>query len=699
MSRWFRALRRARTPTLVLQSEAAECGIACLAMVANYHGYDVDLGILRHRFSPSPKGMRLPQLMDIAEELALSPRAVKLNLAALDALQLPAILHWDFNHFVVLAKLKNGQAEIYDPARGRYRLSLAEVSKHFTGVAMEAKPLPHFHAKTERRTIGFRQLLGHLPSLGKQAVRVVLLSLLLEAFSVFAPLFMQLVVDHAVAGQDKALVFQLAVAFFLLLLAQVTIAGSRAWLMIYLGTHVNLRLIGNLFRHLLRLPIDFYERRHLGDIVSRFESLTTIQRTITSGFLMALLDGAMAVVTMAMMFFYSARLSLVVVGAGLLSILLRIALYRAHRACTQEHIVTAAKQQSHFLESVRGIQSIKLFGQEQSREAAWLDMAIDTFNAGVRTQRVGVIYQLLNTLLFGTENIIVVCVGAFAVINHELSIGMLFAFISYKLQFVGRLGSLVDKINDYSMLGLHRERVADIALAEREALGGEQSIPGRCDAPSIELINVSYRYSPGDEPILRNVSLRIAAGECVAITGPSGCGKTTLMKIMLGLLTPSEGEVRMGGIPLQQIGLQGWRRTIGAVMQEDTLFAGSITDNISFFDREADLADITEAARLADIHDDIQRMPMGYETLIGDMGSMLSGGQRQRLLMARALYRKPKLLFMDEATSHLDSGRERSVNDAIRALSMTRVIIAHREETIRMAERVISFPLDERSSC
>nr|WP_229413453.1 peptidase domain-containing ABC transporter [Massilia violaceinigra] len=694
MSRWRTLFGRLRAPApvLVLQSEAAECGIACLAMVASFHGYQIDLGTLRRRYSPSPKGMRLVELMDIAEQLALSARAVKLNLAALDLLQLPAILHWDFNHFVVLTKVGKDSAEIYDPARGRRTLALSELSLHFTGVAMETRPMPHFQARRERRTIGFRQLLGRVTGLRRQALRIVALSLVLELFSVLAPLFMQLVIDHAVLARDTTLVLQLAQAFFLLLLAQVAISASRSWLMTYLGTHLNLRLIGNLFHHLLRLPIEFFERRHLGDIASRFDSLNTIQRTLTNGFLAAILDGAMALVTLAMMFFYSATLSCVVLAAAAIYVVLRIKLYRAYRMSTQEQIVCAARQQSQFLESVRGIQSIKLFGREQARGSTWLNSVVATFNASLRTQRVSVSFQLLNTLLFGIENIVVISAGATAVINGAMSVGMLFAFLSYKLQFVSRLGSLVDKVTDYSMLGLHRERVADIALTDAEKTDGDPAREGAFEA-GIELVDVGFRYSPAEEPVLRHVNLRIAPGECVAITGPSGCGKTTLMKIMLGLLQPTEGQVLVGGVPLQRIGLKTWRRSIGSVMQDDTLFAGSIAENISFFDSDVNPGAIAEAAMMADIDGDIAKMPMGYDTLIGDMGSLLSGGQRQRLLMARALYRKPRLLFLDEATSHLDAGREQTVNRAIRALPLTRVIIAHRAETIRMADRVINFPL------
>jgi ATP-binding cassette, subfamily B, bacterial CvaB/MchF/RaxB len=268
---------------------------------------------------------------------------------------------------------------------------------------------------------------------------------------------------------------------------------------------------------------------------------------------------------------------------------------------------------------------------------------------------------------------------------------MLFAFISYKLQFIGRTSSLIDKSIEYRMLGLHRDRVADIALCEPEREGPvDERVPAPADL-SLEAVNLGFRYSESDPFVFRGLNLRIAAGEAVAIVGPSGCGKTTLIKVLLGLLPATEGEVRVGGIALDRFSSDVYRQLIGAVMQEDQLFAGSIAENIGFFDPQVDMEWIEQCGRMASIHEDIVAMPMAYQTLIGDMGSALSGGQRQRVLIARALYRRPRMLFLDEATSHLDADRERAVNAVIDRMDLTRVIVAHRRETIAMADRVIDL--------
>jgi len=689
---WPRRLRRHRV-ALILQTEAAECGVACLAMVSAFHGGEQDLGSLRRRFSPSPKGMRLTELMEMASMLGLAARPVKLDLPGLRFLSLPAILHWDFNHFVVLTRVSGNGVEIFDPAQGRKQLDLDAVSRHFTGVALELRTLPTFERRHAPTSVSFAQLLGHWPGFVPRVVRILLLSFLLEAATIAAPLFSQLVMDKAVPLGNRELVVHLAVGFLLLICIQTALSASRSWLMSCLGTEVSLRMVGNLFQHLIRLPITFFERRHLGEITSRFESLNAIQRTLTAGFLLSILDGLMALATLGMMFFYSAALTLIVLTAATLYALARMTLYRAHRMAIQAQIARGAEQQSHLLESIRGAQSIKLFGRESARGGAWQNLAVSSSNSALRTQGFVVAYQALNTLLFGAESILVMSVGAFAILGGTMTVGRLFAFIAFRLQFVNRIGSLTERAIDYSLLSLHRERVADIVLSDREPESLAASELPACP-PSLTLVNVSFRYAPTEPLVLDNVNLHIDAGDFVAITGPSGCGKTTLMKVMLGLLEPTSGELRIDGIPVHRVGVKTWRSVTASVMQEDTLFAGSIADNIGFFDNPVDMPRVRRVTELAQIRTDIEAMPMGYETLVGDMGGLVSGGQRQRLLLARALYREPRALFLDEATSHLDGERESYVNAAIGDIKLTRVIIAHRAETIRAARRVINFPLD-----
>lgn len=682
-----------RQAPLILQTEAAECGLACLAMIAGYHGHRIDLATLRAQHAVSLRGSTLADLMRLAGQLKFAPRPLRLELDHLPELKLPCVLHWDFSHFVVLTRVRGDRVTLHDPATGLREMALPEFSKHFTGVALELTPTHEFAPRSEQRKVKLSSLIGRLHGLSGSVTQVLVLALILQLFAILAPFLMQWIVDQALVAQDRDLVSVLGIGFLLLAIVQAGVTALRAWVLMVLGTSLNLKLASNLFRHLIRLPMSWFDKRHMGDIVSRFDSLNVIQRTLTSGFLEALIDGVMAIVTLAMMLFYSVQLALVALVAATLYATLRFALYQPLRIATEEQIVRGAKQQSHFLETVRGMQSIKLFGHESPRAATWQNLTVDHFNAGIRTQRLGILYQGLNSLLFGIENIVTIWLGALLVLDAAkgsgFSVGMLFAFVAYKTQFVQRVGALIEKGLELRMLSLHTERVGDIALTPPEPHNEPPATHATAIEGRIEVKNLSFRHAEADAFVLQNVSFSVQVGESVAIAGPSGCGKTTLIKLMLGLLQPTEGSIEVDGIPLTRLGHTRYRSAVASVMQDDQLFAGSIAENICFFDAQPDHARIETSAKLAAIHDDIAITPMQYNTLVGDMGTVLSGGQKQRLLLARALYHQPRILFLDEATSHLDIARERSVNAAVRALQLTRVIVAHRPETIASADRVI----------
>ncbi len=418
-----------------------------------------------------------------------------------------------------------------------------------------------------------------------------------------------------------------------------------------------------------------------------------IQKTLTTGIVQALVDGLMVAGTLVMMGLYSPALMAVsLVAAGLYG-LLRWSVFRSLREASAEEIIHAARQQTHFLETAAGIQSVRLFGRGDQRRAGWMNMLADQFNAGLRVARVNVAHESAQTLLFGLERVVVVWLAARMVLDAGFTVGMLFAYLAYKELFSARVGALIDTASELAMLRLHGERVADIALAQAEA--GEAPSAIEVDlsrrAARIELRNVSYRYAPTEPWVLRGVDLVVEAGRSLAITGPSGCGKTTLVKVMLGLLAPTEGEVLFDGTPIHRLGLSHYRALIGTVMQEDRLFSGSVADNICFFDPQPDLDRIEDCARLAAVDAEIRTMTMGFHTLVTDVGTGLSGGQKQRVLLARALYRRPRILVLDEATSHLDLANERSVNEAVRAMQLTRVVVAHRPETIAVADRVVGM--------
>ncbi len=680
-----------RTLPITLQTEASECGLACLVMVSNYHGFRTDLATMRRLFLISIKGTTLSHLMGMAQAVGFTTRPVKLELEDLKDLRWPCILHWNFNHFVVLKEVGARHVVIHDPAMGIRKLTFEEVSAAFTGVALELWPNPGFKPVTFKQSVKLRDMMGHVTGLYRSLGQVLLLALALEVFALVSPFYMQWVVDHALVSADRDLLTTLALGFGLLVFMQQAISTVRAWVIMHMSTTLNVQWRANLFAHLIRLPVDFFEKRHLGDVVSRFGAIDQIQHTLTSTFVEAILDGVLTVATLAMMFLYSPTMAWVAIAAMLLYGLGRWAWFRPLRNATEEQIVHAAKQQTHFIETVRGVRALKLFQRLDERRNSWLGLFVEQVNADLRTQKLQVMYRLLNGLLFGVERILIIWLGAKLVMEGAFTIGVLLAFIAYKDQFVTRVSGLIDRMVEMRMLHLQGERLADIALAEQEPEVVDTMSKQEIEKlpANIVIQGLRYRYADGEPWVLDGVDLEIAEGESVAIVGASGCGKSTLMSIMLGLRPFKEGQILVGGQPLSKLGLSHLRNMVGTVMQDDALFAGSIADNIAFFDQQVDMAWVEECARKAAVYEEIAVMPMGFNTLIGDMGAALSGGQKQRILLARALYKKPKILFLDEATSHLDVAREAMVNQAIQALDMTRVIIAHRPETIASAKRVI----------
>lgn len=680
---------------VILQTEAAECGLVCLAMIAGFHGYNTDLSNLRRRFVISSHGTNLKRLMDMAGRLNLAARALRLEPEHLPELQLPCVLHWDMNHFVVLKSVRRGTAVIHDPAIGERELDLEAFAAHFTGIAMELTPTGKFRGGDDRRQLRLSDFWSAISGLKRSLVQVLLLSLLLQIFAVVTPFYIQVVVDDVVLRGDRDLLIVLAIGFGLLLLVQTGTSALRQWVILYISSRLNIQMAANLFRHLVRLPMSYFSTRHMGDVVSRFGSLNSVRELLTTGLVAALVDGLMAVVTLVAMFFYDVKLTLLVLSVVAVYALLRLFLYRPLRLLTEEKIVAQARHDSHFMETVRAMQTIKLFQRENDRQGQWHNRLADTINKDIRITRWNIGYETLSRLLFGLENILVIYFAASAVMGNLFTVGMLYAFISYKTRFVESMDALVAKWIELKMLGLHLDRLSDVVFTRTEdvdqlpARPQENPLAAEPLRGSIEVRNLGFRYGEAEMPVFEKLNFTIEAGETVAIVGASGCGKTTLLKCLMGLLEPTEGEVMIDGEPLKR--MAHYRSQVAGVMQDDQLLAGTIADNIACFEPQPDLQRVAQCAQMACIHEEILRMPMQYNTLVGDMGTSLSGGQKQRVILARALYRRPRILFMDEATSHLDVANESRVNHHISSLAITRVLVAHRPETVESAGRKINL--------
>lgn len=684
-------LRWQRRVPVIHQTETAECGLACLAMICGHFGKNIDLIYLRRKFNLSARGATLAGINGIAEQLGMATRALSLELDELRVLKTPCILHWDFSHFVVLVSVKRNRYVLHDPARGIRYISREEMSRYFTGVALEVWPGSEFQSETLQTRISLRSLINSIYGIKRTLAKIFCLSVVIEAINLLMPVGTQLVMDHAIPAGDRGLLTLISAALMFFILLKAATSTLRAWSSLVMSTLINVQWQSGLFDHLLRLPLAFFERRKLGDIQSRFDSLDTLRATFTTSVIGFIMDSIMVVGVCVMMLLYGGYLTWIVLCFTTIYIFIRLVTYGNYRQISEECLVREARAASYFMETLYGIATVKIQGMVGIRGAHWLNMKIDAINSGIKLTRMDLLFGGINTFVTACDQIVILWLGAGLVIDNQMTIGMFVAFSSFRGQFSERVASLTSFLLQLRIMSLHNERIADIALHEKEEKKPEIEIVSDMGPISLETNGLSYRYDSQSAPIFSALSLSVAPGESVAITGASGAGKTTLMKVLCGLFEPDSGRVLINGIDIRQIGINNYHRMIACVMQDDRLFSGSIRENICGFAEEMDEEWMVECARASHIHDVIMNMPMGYETLIGELGEGLSGGQKQRIFIARALYRKPGILFMDEATSALDSESEHFVNVAIKNMNITRVIIAHRETTLRTVDRVISI--------
>ena len=682
-----------RSLPTILQSEHSECALACLAMISGYFGHKIDIITLRNKYSVSQHGVTLKDVIKIAEKMNMSSRAVRVETEEINKLKMPAILHWDMNHFVVLKKVYANKVVIHDPAVGIRTITSKDLGKHFTGVALELTPTKDFKEEDEVKKLEITQLWTKASGLRRGIVQVLLLSLLLQLFSVISPYFTQIVIDDVLLSRDIELLKILIIGYFSVVIIQTTTGVLRSYVVMHFTTKLGYQFAVNIYRHLLKLPLEYFAKRHIGDILSRFGSQKNIQGFLTSSIISAVLDGLMVIITLVMMLIYSRILSFIIFGAVIFYAIIRLSTFRWIRNRTEEQLVAAAKENTNFMENIRTMQGIKLFGKEIDRLSLWQNYYVDVINTGLRVQKFGIWIGVVNGFASSLKSVLILYLGAKAVLGNELSIGMLMAFTSWGGSFMGRALSLLDLAIQYRLLDVHLTRLADIVYTDVEHNMDGSGVPAVKDSskPILEVKDLAFRYSEDHPFIFNNVNFSLENDETVAIIGPSGCGKSTLIKLLSSLYKPTHGEILMYDLDINKIGFQHYRSKVSVVMQDDNLLTGSISDNICFFDSQPDQEAIERAADLAAIHRDITGMPMQYNTLVGNLGVALSGGQIQRILLARAIYKNPMLMFLDEATSHLDVDNEKLVNTAVKKLKMSRIIVAHRPETIKLADRIFQM--------
>ncbi|EMY5094265.1 peptidase domain-containing ABC transporter [Salmonella enterica] len=680
-----------RRVPVIHQTESSECGIACLAMVFGHYGKSIDLFSLRQQFNISSRGATLYSIRTIAVQMGMTARALSLDLNELNVLRRPCILHWNFNHFVVLVSVKRNGFVLHDPARGRIIVSKAEASKCFTGIALEIWPGSTFRRERVKKRLNLVTLINSIHGIKGALLKIFALSIVVEAIGLILPAGTQLVMDHALPAGDRGLLSMICISLMFFILLRATVSTSRAWISLIMGTLVNIQWQSGLFSHLLRLPLSYFERRKLGDIQSRFGSLNTLRTTFTTSMVGAIMDGIMVCGLLIMMLLYGKSLTWVVLGFTVVYIAIRLFTYTYYRQLSEEQLIMEARVSSYFMETLYGIAAVKMQGMTDRRHTHWFNLQTDAINTGIRVTKMDLFFGGLNIFISACEQTIILWLGISLVMDNEMTIGMFVAFGAYRMQFSDRISTLVGFLLQLRIMSLHNERISDIALNEQESVKPDLPVSEKITPVSLEVKSLTFRYDQQSMPVFSELNLTVSPGESVAIIGPSGSGKTTLMKVLCGLFKADSGQVLIDGNDIQQMGVNNYRKITGCVMQDDRLFSGTIRENICGFSENIDDEWMAECAKASFIHDTIMSMPMGYDTLTGELGEGLSGGQKQRLFIARALYRKPRILFMDEATSALDSKSENYVNSAIKSLNITRIIIAHRESTIKSVDRVFSL--------
>jgi len=681
---------QARRIPVIRQAESHECILACLAMICAWHGRTTPLADLRRRFPDLSRGGTLRDMIEIARALQLSGRAVRLDVEAIGNLRLPSILHWNFNHFVVLERVDRRGYHIVDPAVGRLVVSPENFSRQFTGIALELTPLPDFHHRggDRRQAEARRRAILPLSAYRRPILTFVLISAAAMGFALITPLAVQIVVDQVIARNDVDLLMVVAGAFL-----SATIIGSLAS---YLqGQHIarqsariRIHVTNTYIDQLAGHPAAYFLRRNLGTFVAQFNSLSHFVNFVVRNVGSMIIDALFALLISIILFFIDAAIAAIVLGINLFLIALRAALTRIAQRLQDNEVLARADEESYFVETMRGIASVKANSLEINRVGGSLDRTIEAANAAFALESFNLKYGFLIQSAKAVETIVTLYLLALAVMSGTMTVGVMYAFHAYRQILGDRLASLIDNMNDVLVLKVHRDRLAEVFR-----LGPEDAVPevniGRFMRfeGDIALDGIRYATDNGRKLVLDGFSARARPGEFVHVSGPTGSGKTTLLRIILGTLEPQSGSLCVDGIPITEKSLAILRNSVGAVLQEDTLFRGSVLENVALFDTDIDIARVEHCCRLAMIHDEIVRLPLGYQSEVGDIGSNLSTGQQQRLLLARAVYRKPSILIFDEATANLNADMERQILANIKALAVTTIFASHSANVRAVADR------------
>lgn len=684
--RW-RGMRWQRVPELT-QMDVTECGAACLAMILNYYGCKIGVADVRNRCGVGRDGLSALTIVKAARAYGLRVRAISLSHNDLRFVRLPAIVHWDFNHFIVVERWSDRTVEVVDPALGRRRLTAQEFDERFTGVVIELEPGVHFSRESASHHISLWTYLRYVFRLPSFIVQLVAASLLLQLLGLGIPLLTKVFVDEIIPGNLANLIPIIGLGILVIALTQFVTALLRSSLLIYLQAKVDMQMMIGFFEHLLTLPYHFFQQRSSGDLLSRLASNITIRDLLTNQIISTLLDGSTVMVYLVILLTQSVPLTLIALLIGTLQIALLFATTRIIHDLTKRDLVAQGKAQGYMAEVLMGIATVKAAGAEQRALHRWSNLFYAHLNASVPRDYLSAVLSNIMSTLSMLAPLLLLWIGTMQVLNGSMSVGTMLALNALAVAFLLPLTSLANSGQQLQLVRAHFERIADVVEAEPE-----QDIQAVTQPPQlhgqIELRHVSFRYDPHAPLVLHDLNLSIQAGQKVALVGRTGSGKSTLGKLLLGLYLPTEGEILYDSVPLRGLDYRAVRSQFGVVLQESTLFNGSVRENIALNDPDMAMDQIIKAAQAAAIHEDIACMPMEYETVVAESGNALSGGQKQRIAIARALASSPTILLFDEATSHLDAVTEQVVEQNLNDLACTRIIIAHRLSTVRSADLIL----------
>ena len=688
----FIAKHKYRRLPVILQLNDVECGAACLAMILGYYGRPTRIADCRERCGVGRDGATAQAIVSAARQYGLRTKAYSVqDLNQFRHLQLPAIVHWNFNHFVVVERWSPQEVEIVDPAFGRQTVTSDQFATSFTGVALTFEPGVHFEKEKEATQPAWRNYLAYLfrtPGTLTVLGQVLLTSLFLQLLGLALPAFTKVLIDDILALQISHLMLLIGLGLLLLMCTQMIIGYLRAALLVYLQGRLDAQLMSGFFEHVLTLPFSFFQKRSNGDLLMRLNSNRMIRELVTSQTISTLLDGSFVLVYLVILLSLMPLFGVLVFFLGIIQVgLLLGTTGRMHRLM-QNDLQADASAQSYMVEALNGIATLKASGAEERTFAHWSNLFFKHLNISLRRNQLTAVLDTAIATVHTFSPLILLWMGALYVLNGSISLGTMLALNVLAIAFLTPLSSLVANGQQFQFVGAHLERIGDVleAKSEQDAQGVQQAPPL---TGYIELQDVSFRYSRNAPLILRDISLTIAPGQKVAIVGATGSGKSTLAKLILALYEPTSGQITFDGIPVSTLDYRTLRQQFGAVLQEPFLFNISIRRNIAFNNPEMPFKQIAQAAHLAAIEEDILDMPMGYETLVAENGAGLSGGQRQRLTLARALAHKPTILLLDEATSHLDVATELILNQRLSDLNCTQIVIAHRLSTIRDADTIV----------